>query len=95
LRHFGVRVPDFRSSELWHDRAETDLVTTPEPLDLLLFNRTCDPWGAHVAVYLGEDRAIHLSKEVGLPAIWTLEEFARRPAYRVLVGAKRVRPGCG
>lgn len=63
-------------------------------LDLLLFNRTPDPYGAHIALYLGEGRAIHLSKQVGRPAEWSLEEFAQLPEYSVLIGAKRpLRPG--
>jgi hypothetical protein len=42
-------------------------------LDLLLFNRTDEPCGAHVAVYLGQDGAVHLSQEVGRPVVLPLE----------------------
>jgi cell wall-associated NlpC family hydrolase len=91
LRHFGRAIGDFRSSELWRDDVETERVTELEPLDLLLFNDTDDPYGAHVAVYLGDGKAVHLSKQVGRPAVWALEDFGRRPEYRVLIGAKRVR----
>lgn len=92
LRHFGRVMPPFRSSELWADTAHTLAVAGPfEALDLLLFNATPDAWGAHVAVSLGGEQAIHLSKRVGLPAVWTLERFAEEADYRVLVGAKRLR----
>ena len=95
LRHFGRSISDFRSSELWDDASETERVADLAPLDLLLFNRTADAYGAHVGVYLGEGRVIHLSQRVGRPAIWPLERFAREPGYEVLVGAKRVVTPCG
>lgn len=90
LRHFGRTVPDLRSSDLWKDTRFTRPVVRLQPLDLLLFNRTRRAWGAHVAVYLGRGRAIHLSKQAGTPIVWTLEEFAERERYRVYIGAKRV-----
>ena len=91
LRHNGRTIGDFRSSDLWSDTTDTYVVEEPVPLDLLLFNRTDEPWGAHVAVYLGDDLAIHLAKHVGRPAIWPLAEFASAPRYRCLVGIKRTR----
>lgn len=91
LRHHGLIVPDFRSSDLWEDAEFTEAVSSPEPLDLLLFNKTARAWGAHVAVYLGDSKAIHLAKEVGCPAVWALEQFASHPLYAHFVGAKRVR----
>jgi N-dimethylarginine dimethylaminohydrolase len=42
LRHFGVTVPDFRSSELWADTVYTERVLEFELLDLLLWNKTPD-----------------------------------------------------
>src|SRR5258707_14616877 len=45
LRHFGRDVSDFRSSDLWEDTRETERVAELAPLDLLLFNRTADPYG--------------------------------------------------
>jgi lipoprotein Spr len=92
LRHFGRAVPDLRSSDLWSDTRFTRPVVRLRPLDLLLFNRTRRAWGAHLAVYLGGGRAIHLSKQVGTPIVWTLEEFAEHERYRVYLGAKRVIP---
>ena len=90
LRHFGRRISDFRSSDLWDDARETERVVDLAPLDLLLFNRAAGAYGAHVGVYLGEGRVIHLSQRVGKPAIWPLERFAREPGYEVFLGAKRV-----
>ena len=91
LRHFGLSISDFRSSDLWDDDRETERVTDLQPLDLLLFNRTTDPYGAHVGLYLGESKVIHLSQRVGKPAIWALEDFRRAPGYEVFIGAKRVK----
>ncbi|MEU3984423.1 hydrolase [Streptomyces sp. NPDC026672] len=89
LAHFGLSVPPLRSSELWTDTASTVRVRAAGPLDLLLFNATDDPYGAHVGVRLHEDRVLHLCAEAGRPAVWPLAEFARRERYRVLLGAKR------
>ena len=89
LRHFGLAIPDFRSSELWADDVYTAVVSDLQPLDLLLFNDKSDPFGAHVAVYLGGERAIHLCQAIGRPAVWTLEEFRATPRYAVFIGAKR------
>ncbi|MFF9017179.1 hydrolase [Streptomyces sp. NPDC014870] len=90
LGHFGLPVPPLRSSDLWHDTTATVHVPTPLPLDLLLFNATADPYGAHVGIAAGPDEVLHLSAEVGHPVVWKLAEFATRPRYRVLIGAKRV-----
>lgn len=87
---FGRVIPNFRSSELWEDETHCRVVTGElAPLDLLLFNKAPEPWGAHVAVYLGEGLALHLCRRIGAPAIWRMEAFARRPEYVCLVGGKR------
>lgn len=90
LAHYGVAVPPFRSSDLWEDKTVSRLVKELAPLDLLLWNKTSDAWGAHVGVYLGEGQAVHLSKQVGKPVIWSLERFLEEPLYRVFIGAKRI-----
>jgi lipoprotein Spr len=89
LAHFGIELPPWRSSELWTDVERTEVVTPFQPLDLLLFSRDGQAYGAHVAVYVGEGRALHLAKSVGRPAVWSLAEFTAREEYRVLVGGKR------
>jgi hypothetical protein len=90
LRHFGLKPPELRSSELWSDTLATQHVTVPRPLDLVLVNTTRDAWGAHVGVWAGEDQILHLCAEVGRPAVWNLAMFAARPSYRTLVGFKRI-----
>ncbi|MCZ4120927.1 hydrolase [Streptomyces sp. H39-S7] len=90
LRHFGLTPPALRSSDLWEDTAATVRVETAEPLDLLLFNRSEDPYGAHVGVWIDDDAVLHLCAEVGRPAVWSLADFAARERYRVLIGAKSV-----
>lgn len=91
LRHHGITVPDLRSSDLWEDTQYTQQVTDLQPLDLLLWNKTDNAWGAHVGVYLGENQAIHLSKENGTAVIWPLKQFLEQAVYQVFIGAKRVR----
>jgi hypothetical protein len=43
LRHFGLSVPDHRSSELWADEELLTTLTDPQPLDLVLFAASPDP----------------------------------------------------
>jgi hypothetical protein len=91
LARHGKLVPPFRSSELWADRVQTVLVRNElEPLDLLLYHSHPQPWGAHLAVYLGGERAVHLCKEVGRPVVWELPRFLQRSRYACFIGAKRV-----
>jgi len=89
LEHFGYRLAPMRSSELWTDCEFTHRAHRMRPLDILMFNREAKAWGAHLALYVGNQRAIHLSKSVGVPAIWSLSEFAQHQRYKVLVGIKR------
>jgi len=89
LEHFGYAIAPMRSRELWADRRFTRRVHRMRPCDILMFNREEKAWGAHLAMYVGNGRAIHLSKALGLPAIWDLAEFARCPRYKILLGIKR------
>jgi len=91
LAHFGISFPPLRSSELWADTEHSCVVTEFQPLDLLLFGKTADAFGAHVAVCVGEGRAVHLSRAVGLPVEWPIEDFAAHENYRVPIGGKRPR----
>jgi hypothetical protein len=90
LRHFGLAPPALRSSDLWSDTQATVRVSLARPLDLLLFNATDDAYGAHLGVWVGEGRVLHLCAEAGRPAVWTMTEFAARERYQVLIGIKRV-----
>lgn len=90
LRANGYVIGDMRSSELWADKTDTMRARGRlEGGDLLLFHFKADAWGAHVAVYVGEDRAIHLAQRIGKPAIWAMSEFLDDPLYRHFIGAKR------
>ncbi len=89
LSHFGYEVGAMRSSELWDDRRFTRPVRCMRELDILMFNRTDKAWGAHLALCLGNRLGIHLSKELGRPAVWNVAEFYRHERYRTLVGIKR------
>src|SRR5262245_29518377 len=53
LRLFGFHPAPLRSRELWADTDLTERVSAARPLDLVLFNATSDPWGAHVGAYAG------------------------------------------
>ncbi len=91
LRNFDCEIPDFRSSELWMDTTWTSPVQGSPfvPLDLLLWHSQPNSWGAHVGVYVGDERAVHLSQEVGRPVIWPLHAFLEHPRYSCFLGAKR------
>jgi hypothetical protein len=91
LRYFGKKIPSFRSSDLWEDELATFRVTELEPLDLLLYHYQAQAWGAHIAVFLGDAKIIHLSKELIHPVIWSHDDFLNTPRYRYFIGAKRVR----
>jgi len=91
LRYFGKMVPNLRSKEIWEDEEYTEKVDTLEPLDIVLFNKNIDAWGAHMGVYLGDGNVIHLSKVVGYPVIWPLEQFRDVAQYAVFIGAKRIK----
>ena len=96
LAHHGLYAPPLRSSDLWADSTATETVAADDvaPLDLLLFDGgprsgVDEGYAAHVAVHLGPDQVLHLCQEVGAPAIWSYADFATRPRYARLLGAKR------
>lgn len=89
LRYHGFFIPDFRSSNLWEDKTYTQQIRKPEPLDLILVHDNQDSWGAHVGVYVGQDKVLHLSKSIGFPAVEPLEDLTKKPKYRFLIGFKR------
>jgi len=73
LREFGFTVPNLRSSELWSDRKFSSRVRQLRKLDLVLFNRKRASWGAHVGVYVGGGKVLHLCKSAGRPETCTLD----------------------
>lgn len=89
LRYFGFEIGVMRSSDLWVDNEWTRQVSEPEVFDLLLFNDSEESYGAHVGIYIGDDQVLHLSKEIGVPIVWNINEFFVRSSYKALVGIKR------
>jgi cell wall-associated NlpC family hydrolase len=90
VRAFGFAIPDFRSSDLWADNANTRFSQRPKRFDLVLMHNVPDPRGAHVGVFLGNDLVLHLSKAIGVPAIESIQSMMRRAQYRHLLGFKRI-----
>jgi cell wall-associated NlpC family hydrolase len=91
LRANGLSVPNFRSSELWCDDRYSERVTQFEPLDLMLYSDAGEAWGAHVGVYLGDGKIIHLSLENGRPQVIAHAAMLQIPRYAKFVGAKRIK----
>jgi hypothetical protein len=85
----GWDVPDLRSDELWLDTDSTACVGEPQPLDLVLFQKDEQLYGAHVGVVVDDDHVLHLCKEAGMPAVWPRAQFTAHPGYRVVIGFKR------
>lgn len=94
LELFGLEVPPLRSSDLWASPVVARVDTAQlQPLDLVFFNdRDGDPFGAHVAVWMADDELLHLCREVGYPAVWSLADFAARDRYRAVIGGVRLDP---
>ncbi|MGK0387930.1 MAG: lipoprotein Spr [Maribacter sp.] len=90
LRHNNLFVPDLRSSELWTDTEYSTLITgNYQALDILFFHKKNDAYGAHLAIFLGDNKAIHNAKKIGLPIIWDIDTFFQYPVYQFLLGGKR------
>jgi cell wall-associated NlpC family hydrolase len=89
LAQFGFTLPELRSAELWRDTTSTRVVLSPQPLDLVLFHDRQQAFGAHCGVVCSENEVVHLSKEVGRPAVWTFAQFAATPRFSQLIGIKR------
>jgi hypothetical protein len=87
---YGMKCPPLRSSNLWEDDTATSVVFAPEFLDLVLFNSSDKSFGAHIGVIMAPNEILHLSQEIGIPALWSFEDFALRPRYSTVVGIKRV-----
>jgi len=90
LKANGLNPSNDRSSELWADESYSKKVTKFEALDILLYSEKGESYGAHVGVYLGSGKIIHLSLENGIPQIIEHLEMLQNPKYRCFVGAKRI-----
>lgn len=89
LAEFGIVIPELRAAELWRDTDATRLVLEPQPLDLVLLHDRQQAFGAHVGVVCSATEVVHLSQEVGRPAVWTFAQFAATPRFAQLIGFKR------
>ncbi|MEL7342623.1 MAG: hydrolase, partial [Bacteroidota bacterium] len=91
LAHWGVKIPNFRSSDLWEDQAYTIKVSGDlEPLDLMLYHRRPEAFGAHVGLYWGEGMVLHLAKHNQFPKIEAHLDLLQQDRYTHFIGAKRV-----
>jgi hypothetical protein len=90
LKLFGLNCPPLRSSNLWREEGATAIVVRPEPLDLVFFGAGSNPYGAHIGVWMASDEVLHLCKEIGIPSVWPMAEFAKRPRYKTVIGFKRI-----
>ena len=90
LNHFGKNIPNFRSSELWDDIVFTKKVSDFHALDIMMYNDSVNAYGAHVGLYLGDQRVVHLSKDNGIPKVELHDELIKQRKYSVFIGAKRI-----
>jgi cell wall-associated NlpC family hydrolase len=90
LAHFGLQVPPLRAAELWTDSRLHTVTGDEQPLDLVLYAPTKDPYAAHVGVIVGDDAILHLCAELNHPAVWNERGFAQRERYSCRIGARRV-----
>jgi cell wall-associated NlpC family hydrolase len=57
----------------------------------MLYSDAGEAWGAHVGVYLGDGKIIHLSLENGRPQVIAHAAMLQIPRYAKFVGAKRIK----
>lgn len=91
LRFYKYEIPDLKSSELWDDELFTCKVNEYQDFDILLYNNKDNAWGAHLALFIGENKIIHLSKAVGKPEIIDYQKLQEREKYKYFIGAKRLK----
>lgn len=91
LKYFHYKPPIFWSIEFWNDTEYTKRVEDYKEFDILLYgNNDVDHYWSHLALYLGDNKIIHLSKEVGFPEILDYQELVNRWSYKYILGAKRL-----
>ena len=90
LKENGITIPNFRSSHLWEDDIYTEKVTKFKPFDLMLYSIAGDAYGAHVGLYIGEGKIIHLSADNVYAEIISHEDMLKNEKYSFFIGAKRV-----
>jgi len=91
LRDFGLNPPSYRSSELWADTEFSEVVTEFKSLDIMMYNNSSDPYGAHVGVYVGDGIVYHLSLSNNVPELERHLDLLQQSNYRFFIGAKRIK----
>ncbi|MCP4522329.1 MAG: C40 family peptidase [Cytophagales bacterium] len=71
LKSFGKQSLQLRSKELWEDIQVTQQVKEEnlQPLDIMLYNNKEEAFGAHIGVYIGDGKVLHLSQGNNIPMI--------------------------
>lgn len=90
LRVNGLDAPNLRSSELWSDTFYSTVTDSLQPLDLMLYNPDSNAFGAHVGVYIGKGKIIHLSFQNQIPEIIEHINMLDNEKYHIFIGAKRI-----
>ena len=68
---------DLRSSDLWVDNLFIYEDVNLQPLDLVLFSKDSNSFGAHVDIYIGKDKILLLSEKEGKPLVLDIGQFRR------------------
>lgn len=89
IRANSLKIPDFRSSDLWEDTKFTRKVRKLKPVDIVLFNNKNTAYGSHIGLCVGTNKIIHLSKSVGYPTIWKFKDLLKK--YKYFIGVKRLK----
>lgn len=91
LKEFGKEIPPLRSSDLWEDTIHTEKITKDFMLfDIMLYHYKTEAFGAHVGLYMGEGKVLHLSKGNDVPMIEMHESMLTQEKYIHFIGAKRI-----
>ena len=92
LRFNDLFVPDLRSSELWSDSKDSTTISDNyELLDILFSNENNDSWGAHLGLYIWENKVLHNSKDIWWPAIFDIWDFTKINKYSCFLWGKRLK----
>lgn len=90
LRFNNKNIPDYRSRELWEDTIYSNIVSWEyQPLDILFFNKELNPYGAHLGIYIWDNKVLHNSKDIWKSSIFELNNFKEIGKYKICIWAKR------
>jgi len=90
LRFNNKKIPNLRSKELWEDKTFSKVIYDNFiPLDILFFNSKDEYYGAHIWVYIWNNKVLHISKDIWYPVIWEVKDFKNIEKYNYFLWAKR------